>query len=182
MCNIIFRTLLRIMFYRWSYSWWCYWKNFANHPFWAWPNRTKTHKIYIYIRNLHFQGQWRNAPSILRYFLLLFPLLVVWYGYNNGAYDRELLLNNSAIPNWLFWLGVSAQLIFTFRFIYQWYYSERRKTSHLPKGFWRLSALGATMIIAYALWRQDPVLLVGHGSGLIIYVRNLFIGKNESRE
>jgi lipid-A-disaccharide synthase-like uncharacterized protein len=36
------------------------------------------------------------------------------------------------------------------------------------------------MIIAYALWRKDPVLLVGHGSGLIIYLRNLFIGKNES--
>lgn len=137
---------------------------------------------YIYIRNLHFQGQWRKAPAIMRYFLLLFPLLIVWYGYNNGAYDRELLLNNAAIPNWLFWLGVSAQLIFTFRFIYQWYYSEQRKTSHLPKGFWRLSALGATMIITYALFRQDPVLTVGHSSGLIIYVRNLFISKNESRE
>ncbi|NBT88426.1 MAG: lauroyl acyltransferase, partial [Flavobacteriaceae bacterium] len=85
-----------------------------------------------------------------------------------------------AIPDWLFWLGVTAQLIFTFRFIYQWWYSEQRKTSHLPKGFWRLSALGAIMIIAYALWRKDPVLLVGHGSGLIIYLRNLFIGKNES--
>ena len=135
---------------------------------------------YIYIRNLHFQGQWRKAPIAVRYFLLLFPLMVVWYWYNNGAYDRELLLNNSAIPDWLFWLGVSAQLIFTFRFIYQWWYSEQRKTSHLPKGFWRLSALGAMMIIAYALYRKDPVLLVGHGSGLIIYLRNLFIGKNES--
>ena len=137
---------------------------------------------YIYIRNLHFQGEWLKAPALLRYFLLFFPLLVVFYGYNNGAYDRELLLNNADIPNWLFWLGVGAQLIFTFRFVYQWWYSEKRQSSHLPKGFWRLSALGAVLIITYALWRQDPVLLVGHGSGLIIYMRNLFIGKNEASQ
>ena len=110
---------------------------------------------------------------------MIFPVLIVIYGYNNGEYDIYELFNNEAIPTWLLWLGIIAQLLFTFRFIYQWIYSERKKVSHLPLGFWRLSALGAALIIVYAIYRKDPVLLIGHGSGLIIYVRNIFIGKNE---
>ncbi|MAO08852.1 MAG: lauroyl acyltransferase [Alteromonas sp.] len=134
---------------------------------------------FIYIRNLHLQGQWQKSPIWFRGFLLIFPVLIVIYGYNNGEYDIYELFNNEAIPTWLLWLGIIAQLLFTFRFIYQWIYSERKKVSHLPLGFWRLSALGAALIIVYAIYRKDPVLLIGHGSGLIIYVRNIFIGKNE---
>ena len=134
---------------------------------------------FIYIRNLHFQGEWQKAPAALRYFLLAFPLLILIYGYNNGAYDLEILLHNTQIPQWLMILGIVGQLVFTLRFVYLWWYSEQKKESHLPKGFWRLSALGALLIMTYAIYRMDPVLMVGHGSGLIIYLRNLFIGKNE---
>ena len=134
---------------------------------------------FIYIRNLYFQGEWQKAPAALRYFLLAFPLLILIYGYNNGAYDLEILLHNTQIPQWLMILGIVGQLVFTLRFVYQWWYSEQKKESHLPKGFWRLSALGALLIMTYAIYRMDPVLMVGHGSGLIIYLRNLFIGKNE---
>ena len=134
---------------------------------------------FIYVRNLHLQGEWQKSPWWFRTFLLIFPVLIVIYGYNNGEYDLNALFHNEDIPNWLLWLGVVAQVLFTFRFVYQWIYSERKKISHLPVGFWRLSALGATLIIVYALYRHDPVLLIGHGAGLIIYIRNIFIGKNE---
>ncbi|MDA8650765.1 lipid-A-disaccharide synthase N-terminal domain-containing protein [Flavobacteriaceae bacterium] len=134
---------------------------------------------FIYIRNLHFQGEWQKAPKLMRYLLLAFPLLILCYGYNNGAYDLDILLSNPDIPLWLMTLGIISQLVFTLRFVYQWWYSEQKKESHLPKGFWLLSTLGALMIITYALFRVDPVLMVGHGSGLVIYLRNLFIGKNE---
>lgn len=137
---------------------------------------------FIYVRNLHLQGEWQKSPWWFRAFLVLFPVLIVVYGYNNGEYDIYELLNNEAIPNWLLWLGIIAQVLFTFRFIYQWIYSERKKQSHLPVGFWRLSAIGATLIIVYAVFRADPVLLLGHGAGLLIYLRNIFIGKNETTE
>lgn len=137
---------------------------------------------YIYIRNLHFQGEWKRINVALRYFLLFFPVFIVVYGYNNGEYDLDQLLYNEAIPVWLLWLGIIAQVIFTFRFVYQWMYSEKTKTSHLPLGFWRLSVLGATLILTYAIFRLDPVLFIGHGAGTIIYVRNIFIGKRERNE
>ena len=137
---------------------------------------------FIYVRNLHLQGEWQKSTWWFRGFLIIFPILIVIYGYNNGEFDIENLLHNAAIPNWLLWLGIIAQVLFTLRFVYQWIYSERKKVSHLPVGFWRLSALGAALIIVYAVYRKDPVLLIGHGGGLIIYIRNIFIGKNEASE
>ncbi len=134
---------------------------------------------YIYIRNLQLQGQWQRSPKILQVFLLIFPILLVIYAYNNGEYDIEHLFRNEAIPLWLLILGIVSQLIFTLRFIYQWMYSEKTKTSQLPVGFWRMSVIGASLILTYAIFRKDPVLFVGHIAGLIIYIRNIVIWKKQ---
>jgi len=130
---------------------------------------------FIYIRNLQLQGKWKGSPLILRWFLVLFPILIITYGYNNNSYDLNALFENEHIPLWLLLMGIVAQITFTFRFVYQWIYSERRKLSCFPKGFWQLSLTGAVLILIYAVFRKDPVLFVGHFVGSIIYVRNLFI-------
>lgn len=135
---------------------------------------------FIYIRNLHLQGQWKKFPLPIRMFLLVVPVLIIIYYYNNNVIDKELLFKNENIPIWLLLLGVVAQIIFTFRFVYQWLYSERKKESSLPFGFWLLSLIGASLILTYAILRKDPVLLAGHGFGLIIYIRNLMLLKKES--
>ncbi|MEH6704790.1 MULTISPECIES: lipid-A-disaccharide synthase N-terminal domain-containing protein [Galbibacter] len=134
---------------------------------------------FIYIRNLQLQGEWQKAPKLLRIFLLFFPILIIIYGYNNNVYDVDDLFKNEDIPIWLLILGIVAQILFTFRFIYQWLYSEKRKESSLPAGFWLLSLVGALLILSYAIFRKDPVLLVGHSLGTIIYARNLFILKKQ---
>jgi lipid-A-disaccharide synthase-like uncharacterized protein len=137
---------------------------------------------YIYIRNLQLQGQWQKSPKALQWLLLVFPIIIVIYGYNNGEYDIVTLFKNKAIPTWLFTLGIIAQVIFTLRFVYQWITSEKNKTSQLPLGFWRMSVVGAALILCYAILREDPVLFVGHCAGLIIYTRNIFIWKKEHYE
>jgi len=142
----------------------------------------QTLTYFIYIRNLQLQGEWQKSPKWFRIFLLIFPALIELYAYNNGEYDMRQLLNNKAIPLWLLVLGIVAQIVFTFRFIYQWIYSEKSKISQLPIGFWRLSVLGASLILTYAIFREDPVLLIGHGAGLIIYIRNIFIWKKQENE
>ena len=93
-------------------------------------------------------------------------------------YDRVLLFQNDDIPFWLLMLGIVAQVIFTLRFVYQWFYSEKRKESSLPMGFWLLSLIGSILILSYALLRRDPVLLVGHVLGSFLYIRNIIILKN----
>ena len=134
---------------------------------------------YIYIRNLQFQGEWQKAPKLLQIFLLVFPALIVIFAYNNGAYDLNNLFHNENIPLWLLILGIVSQVIFTFRFVYQWLVSEKTKTSQLPVGFWLLSVIGASLILTYAIFRKDPVLFVGHIAGLAIYIRNIFIWKKQ---
>jgi len=137
---------------------------------------------FIYIRNLQLQNFWKKMPLLLRSFLLLFPFIIVIYGFNNNALDLSLLLRNESIPLWLVILGSIAQVVFTGRFIYQWIYSERKKSSELPLGFWILSISGSLLIMIYAILRKDPVLLTGHIFGSFVYIRNIFLIKKSKHE
>jgi len=75
---------------------------------------------------------------------------------------------------WLI-LGLLGQAIFGGRFIVQWIASERRRESHVPIVFWYLSLLGGAITLAYAIHKKDPVFIIGQGSGLLVYVRNLML-------
>lgn len=134
---------------------------------------------YIYIRNLQLQNQWNKYPVIMRWILLLMPVFVVIFYFNNNEIDTVKLFKNDAIPLWLLVLGIVSQIVFTLRFVYQWMYSEKHKESSLPFGFWALSLIGSLLILTYAIFRKDPVLLVGHLLGATIYVRNLLILKKQ---
>lgn len=135
---------------------------------------------FIYIRNMQLQGEWKKMHQFIRVFILIFPLIIITFGYNNNKQDVDNLLNNEAIPNWLLVLGIIAQIIFTLRFVYQWIYSERNKESSLPFGFWMLSLLGSSLIFTYAIFRLDPILIAGHVFGIVTYVRNLMLLRNQS--
>ena len=132
---------------------------------------------YIYIRNIQLEHEWDRIPGWLRILLYLFPVVILIYGYNNNIMDRENLFNKEHIPTLLMILGVIAQVLFTLRFVYQWIYSEKKKESMLPMGFWIMSFAGSSLIFIYAIFRKDPVLFLAHLSGLIAYSRNIFILK-----
>jgi lipid-A-disaccharide synthase-like uncharacterized protein len=138
----------------------------------------QTLTYFIYIRNLQLQGEWQKSPKILQLFLWIFPAFIVVYSFNNGTYDLTNLLKNEEISLALLIWGSIAQVIFTFRFVYQWIYSEKNKESSLPLGFWLLSLLGSAMILIYAIKREDPVLFVGHIVGSVIYIRNIKLSRN----
>lgn len=75
----------------------------------------------------------------------------------------------------LIWLtvGLLAQLMFSMRFIVQWIASERARRSIVPEIFWYFSFAGGCMLFAYAIYRMDPVFILGQGTGLLIYARNI---------
>ncbi|WP_136066674.1 lipid-A-disaccharide synthase N-terminal domain-containing protein [Modicisalibacter radicis] len=78
-------------------------------------------------------------------------------------------------------IGLLGQALFSARFLVQWIASERAKRSIIPKAFWLFSLGGGATLLAYALYRKDPVFIVGQGAGLFIYVRNLMLIRRESR-
>lgn len=142
----------------------------------------QTLTYFIYIRNLQLQNQWTRIPFVIRMVLYLIPTGIAIYYFNNNVIDVEVLFRNEAIPPWLLWLGIISQLVFTFRFVYQWLYSEYKKTSALPLGFWLLSLVGSILILVYAINRRDPVLFIGHLLGSVIYVRNLILLHKEDAD
>jgi lipid-A-disaccharide synthase-like uncharacterized protein len=83
-----------------------------------------------------------------------------------------------------FWLciGVLAQAFFSMRFIVQWVASERRQESVFPLAFWFFSLCGGLTLFTYAVYRLDPVFILGEAAGILIYLRNLyFIGRKQRR-
>ena len=71
--------------------------------------------------------------------------------------------------------GILGQAIFGGRFIVQWISSERRRQSHIPIVFWYMSLVGGVVTLAYAIHKKDPVFIIGQGSGVVVYVRNLML-------
>ncbi len=82
---------------------------------------------------------------------------------------------------WLI-VGFAAQGLFAARFVIQWIASERAGRSIVPTLFWVFSLAGGSLLLAYAIWRRDPVFIVGQGSGLLIYSRNLWLIRREQKE
>jgi lipid-A-disaccharide synthase-like uncharacterized protein len=78
-------------------------------------------------------------------------------------------------------LGFLGQLLFSARFLVQWLASERAGRSVVPELFWWLSLLGGATLFAYAVLRRDPVFIIGQGSGLAIYLRNLAMIRRSRR-
>ncbi|MHB1351106.1 MAG: lipid-A-disaccharide synthase N-terminal domain-containing protein [Desulfobulbaceae bacterium] len=82
---------------------------------------------------------------------------------------------------WLL-IGFLGQACFSARFIVQWLASERRKKSIIPVTFWYFSVAGGAILLCYALYRRDPVFILGQAAGLVIYFRNLsFIRQQDVR-
>jgi lipid-A-disaccharide synthase-like uncharacterized protein len=75
--------------------------------------------------------------------------------------------------DWWVAFGFTAQALFGARFFVQWIASERVGKSVVPLAFWLLSISGGTLMVIYALYRRDPVFILGQSLGLFIYLRNL---------
>ena len=137
---------------------------------------------FIYIWNLKTKGAWRPIPFPVRYFLYAIPFIVIVYFCFDVGSAIDSLFRNGDIPVGLLVFGTAGQITFTFRFVYQWFYSKHRGESLLPLPFWAISLVGSLMIIAYAIVRLDPVLLIGQAPGAIVYTRNIMIAAKERKQ
>lgn len=77
--------------------------------------------------------------------------------------------------NFWYLLGFLGQGMFFMRFLYQWIVSERKGKSIIPIQFWYLSLGGSLLLLAYAIYRRDPVFILGQTLGMFVYSRNLHL-------
>ena len=137
---------------------------------------------YIYIWNLDKKHQWKKLPVVIRTLLLLTPVAAILYMLKDAGAFVDQFFRNEKIPLWLLIYGSMGQIIFTLRFIYQWIYSKRKDESLLPIGFWIISLFGSLIIVSYAIYRKDPVLILGQSTGLLAYSRNIYLSKKSESQ
>ena len=75
------------------------------------------------------------------------------------------------------WTGIGflGQAVFGVRFLIQWLKSEQAGRSVIPIAFWYCSLIGGTISLAYVIHLQSWPLLIGQGTPLAIYARNLYL-------
>jgi lipid-A-disaccharide synthase-like uncharacterized protein len=78
-------------------------------------------------------------------------------------------------------VGLFGQSLFVFRWFIQLLASERAKRSVVPELFWYLSFGGALLVLVYAIYAANLVLILGQ-FGIIIYARNLYFLWRQKRD
>lgn len=127
----------------------------------------------IYIRNLQLKKAWQKMHLLSKGFAVLVPLVYLSWLIFSGNFS-SIFKNEDVSLFWMIW-GTTAQFVFISRFFYQWLYSENKKESILPLGFWIISTVGSLMIFIYSIPRLDPVLFAAHSLGFFIYIRNILL-------
>lgn len=74
-------------------------------------------------------------------------------------------------------VGLVGQAMFSMRFIIQWIASEKAGKSVIPFSFWVFSLGGSALLLLYAIYRKDPVFILGQAPNLLIYSRNIWLIK-----
>lgn len=136
----------------------------------------------IYWRNLRIQGEWKNRRLIFKLLVISFPIGIAAYISFFGSLSWNDLFTTENISSWLIGLGILGQIVYTSRFFYQWYYSEKEQESSLPLGFWVLSLIGSGLLLTYGIFRDDPVLIAAHFFGGMIYMRDIYLLRNSDKQ
>lgn len=74
-------------------------------------------------------------------------------------------------------VGLIGQGMFSMRFIVQWLASERAGKSVIPFSIWIFSLGGSFLLLLYAVYRRDPIFILGQAPNLLIYSRNIWLIK-----
>ena len=130
---------------------------------------------YVYLWNLNMQKLWEKIAGIVKVMLLLTPVAAFAYMLRDPSSFNLTFFHNQDVPLWLLIFGSTGQVIFSLRFVYQWVYGLIHHCSVLPLGFWIWSLIGSLIIIVYAFFRLDPVLILGQSFGFVAYIRNIMI-------
>lgn len=89
----------------------------------------------------------------------------------------DLLGLSNLSQNEFIWvmLGTFGQLIFFSRWVIQWFYSEKKKSSYIPEAFWWCSLIGGLITLIYAKYINSFPFMLAQLVGIIVYSRNLLL-------
>lgn len=77
-------------------------------------------------------------------------------------------------PLWIYLIGFSAQALYFFRVIIQWFQSEKAHAVVSPPSYWVLSITASMILFLYGWLRQDISIIAGEFFTYYIYMWNLY--------
>ena len=124
----------------------------------------------IYARNLML-AYGRAGFRMGRVWTTSLAIVALWFVLRGSAETRPGLADAPI------WLGCSiiGQLIWSSRFVLQWWCAERAHRTQFPPSFWWISLVGNTLLLAYTIHLKDAVLIAGFALGPIVQIRNLML-------
>lgn len=134
---------------------------------------------YIYMWNLSAKGVLKKVPKLVTYLFALVPVVIIGLMLKDLDDFTSTFFKNENLPLYIIIWGSIGQFIYKMRFVYQWYYSVKRKESLLPVTFWWIALIGSLMIIVYGIYRLDWILIIGQ-IGIVASIRNIVIGNRQN--
>lgn len=80
--------------------------------------------------------------------------------------------------NYIFLIGMLAQLFFGLRVLIQWVATEKNNKVTSPALYWILSLTASVLFMAYGWLRKDWVIIAGQSFSYYVYIINLKITKS----
>jgi len=77
--------------------------------------------------------------------------------------------------NYITIVGLIGNIIFSTRFLVQWWASEKKGESVIPVSFWYWSIGGSIIMCGYFIFQRDPVGILAYLPNTVIYMRNLHL-------
>lgn len=130
----------------------------------------------LYGRNLALKST-RSALGLIPSALIALAaaLFLIGFGLEHSQADFSV-----GFP-WLV-AGIFGQVLWSTRFLVQWWFSERRGSSHFPASFWWFSLLGAVLNLGYTWQLESPVFWVGFVLAWMIPARNLMLMRRQNSQ
>ena len=126
----------------------------------------------IYARNLWIDGR-KDTRRLGRVPAALLGIAAVVALAIGGV--QTLRTNESTTVAWIA-CAMFGQVLWSSRFVLQWWFTEKSGKSHFPRAFWWVSLAGNLALLSYAIHLADIVYIAGFVPGPIVQLRNLALG------
>lgn len=143
-----------------------------------------TINLVIYFRNLNILSAHPISFQKTLTAIILAPALVLLSFFISVYFDPSTQWiaapNLPHIPRVsinIYWhvLGNFGLLIFSARFLFQWYFVEQGHKSEIPKIFWKMSLVGGSLSLIYFIRLKDPVNILSYSCGLFPPLANFYL-------
>lgn len=122
----------------------------------------------IYARNLYLRRE-RRAGTLVPFALALVAFFV-WSALQKPRIDSRLWAG----------IGLAGSVLWSSRWVVQWWISERTGRALLPRSFFLISLVASLLLSAYCIRSREWVMLLAYGLTPVPSLRNLILDRRAS--